>query len=412
MKKEKLKFVIVGHVDHGKSTLIGRLLFDTGSLPEGRVEEIRKICESLGKDFEFGYVMDNLEEERDQGITIDTTQTFFRTDRKDYVIIDAPGHVEFLKNMVTGASQADAAVLIVDAAEGVKEQTRRHAYILRLIGIGPVLVAINKMDLVGYEQTVYRKVSEALAESLGPLGIRPMHIIPMSARNGDNVCRPSGQMPWYKGPLFLDALDSLSSEIHSSEGPLRFAVQDVYNFDRRIYAGRVESGILRAGDTVLVLPTHEETRVQSIEEFGQMPREAEAGKSIGITVEHKLFIDRGYVLARPDAVPAVTDTIEASLFWMDRRAGRKDETYTLRCATQEVACRIANIRQAVNTSTLEVCGRDLAEVKNREAAEVTIKTMRPLAVDVFRNVRELGRFVLCRENTVAGGIIRETGACA
>jgi sulfate adenylyltransferase large subunit len=406
MEKEELKFVIVGHVDHGKSTLIGRLLYDTGSLPEGKIEEIRKICESLGKDLEFGYVMDNLEEERDQGITIDTAQIFFRTACRDYVIIDAPGHVEFLRNMITGASQADAAVLIVDAAEGVKEQTKRHAYILRLIGIDRVLVAVNKMDLVGYDQSVFRKVSGELAGFLGVLGIHPAGFIPMSARHGDNVFRDSGCMPWYEGPTLLAALDNILSPGSAKDGPLRFAVQDVYNYDRRIYAGRVESGTLRVGETIAVLPTMGVTKVLSIEEFQRESGEAEAGKAIGVTIEDKLFIDRGYVLARATDLPAVTDTIEASLFWMEGTAGKKDETYTLRCATQEVPCRIASIRQSMNTATLEVIGQDLDEVKNREVAEVTIKTLRPVVVDPFSKVRELGRFVLSRENTVAGGIIR------
>jgi sulfate adenylyltransferase large subunit len=408
MEKEELKFVIVGHVDHGKSTLIGRLLHDTGSLPDGKIEEIRKICESLGKDLEFGYVMDNLEEERDQGITIDTAQIFFRTTRRDYVIIDAPDHVEFLKNMITGASQADAAVLIVDAAEGVKEQTKRHAYILRLIGIGRVLVAVNKMDLVGFDQSVFQKVSDELAGFLGALDISPANFIPMSARHGDNVFRISGSMPWYEGPTLLSALDGIVSPGSAKDGPLRFAVQDVYNYDRRIYAGRVESGTLRAGETITVLPTMEATKVLSIEEYQKEPCEAEAGKAVGVTIEDKLFIDGGHVLARPTDLPAVTDTIEASLFWMESSSGKKNETYTLRCATQEVACRITNIKQSMNTSTLEVIGQDLDEVKNREVAEVTIKTVHPIVVDLFSKVRELGRFVLSRENTVAGGIVRRT----
>ena len=406
MEKEELKFVIVGHVDHGKSTLIGRLLHDTGSLPDGKIEEIRKICESLGKDLEFGYVMDNLEEERDQGITIDTAQIFFRTTRRDYVIIDAPGHVEFLKNMITGASQADAAVLIVDAAEGVKEQTKRHAYILRLIGIGRVLVAVNKMDLVGHDQSVFQKVSDELAGFLAALGIRPAHFIPMSAKHGDNVFRISDSMPWYEGPTLLSALDGIVSPGSAKDGPLRFAIQDVYNYDRRIYAGRVESGTLRAGETITILPTREETKVRTIEEYQKEPLKAEAGKAVGVTIEDKLFIDRGNVLARAMDLPAVADSIEASLFWMESSAGKTDETYTFRCATQEVACRITSIRQSMNTSTLEVIGQDLDEVKNREVAEVTIKTVHPIVVDLFSKVRELGRFVLSRENTVAGGIVR------
>jgi sulfate adenylyltransferase subunit 1 len=409
MEQEELKFVIVGHVDHGKSTLIGRLLFDTGSLPEGKIEEIRQICESLGKDFEFGYVTDSFEEERDRGITIDTAQISFRTELRDYVIIDAPGHVEFLKNMITGASQADAAVLIVDTVEGVMEQTKRHAYILHLLGIHHVLVVINKMDLAGFSQTEFQKISGDIAAFLDTLSIRPAQFIPISGRHGDNVCRASPRMQWYEGPTLIEALDGILLKKDSKDGPLRFTVQDVYSFEKRIYVGRVESGTLHAGETVTVLPLLEATKVQSIEEYQKDLQEAVTGKAVGLTIGNNLPVDRGHVLARDTDLPVVTDRIKASLFWMDTSAGRKEESFIFRCATQEVPCKLTSIEQTMNTSTLEVTGRDLMEVKNREVAEVTIKTLHPVVIDSFSKVRELGRFVLSRRNIVAGGIIRETG---
>ena len=230
MQKEKLKFVIVGHVDHGKSTLIGRLFFDTGSLPADKIAEIEKISKELGRDVEFAFMMDHLQEERDQGITIDTAQAFFHTDKRDYVIIDAPGHVEFTKNMITGASQAQAAILIVDAAEGVREQTRRHAYLLSMLGLTQVAVVINKMDLdsVRYSKQRFEQVVAELLEFCEPLGIKPMHIVPISAKQGENVAKKSTHMDWYIGPTVLELLDDFVVPSKPADKPMRFPIQDVY----------------------------------------------------------------------------------------------------------------------------------------------------------------------------------------
>ena len=409
MNEENLKFVIVGHIDHGKSTLIGRLLYDTGSLPEGKIEEIKDICESLGKEIEFGYVMDHLEEERDQGITIDTAQIFFNTEKRRYVIIDAPGHVEFLRNMITGASQAEAAVLIVDADEGVKEQTKRHAYILGMLGLNQVIVVVNKMDLVLYDQQRFDAVKEELLRFLSEIGITPSYIIPISAKEGDFVARKTGSMDWYDGPTVLEALDTFETRKSARDEPLRFVVQDVYNFDKRIVAGRVESGVIREGEKIRILPSGEETHVKTIEEYLKDVHEAEAGKSTGITTEDKLFIDRGDVIVHSDTgdMPVVTDRIRANLFWMDRTPFKMGENVRFRCATQEVACEIERINTVIDSSTLELIGEDTGEIRNREVADVTIRTDAPVVVENFNKIQELGRFVLGREDTCAGGIITE-----
>ena len=407
MENEKLKFVIVGHIDHGKSTLIGRLLYDTDSLPEGKIEEIRQICESLGKDLEFGYVMDHLEEERDQGITIDTAQTFFNTEKRDYVIIDAPGHVEFLKNMISGASQAEAAVLIVDAEEGVKEQTKRHAYILGMLGLDQVIVVINKMDLVGYDLERFDSVRNDLLEFLSVINIEPSYVIPISAKQGDFIASRTSNMDWYQGPTLLEVLDTFKTKESARNKPLRFVVQDVYNFDKRIMVGRVESGIIRKGDGIKILPSGEETRVRSVEEFLKDVTEAEAGKSTGITTEDKLFIDRGDVIVHNGDLPVVTDRIRANIFWMDRTPYKKGESIWFRCATQEVSCEIEKINRVINSSTLELISENAAEIKNREVADIIIRTDKPVVVENFNEIEELGRFVLGREDTFAGGIITE-----
>lgn len=263
---DTLRIVIVGHVDHGKSTLIGRLFYDTGSLPEERYREIERTCREQGREFEFAYLMDALEEEREHNITIDTAQTFFHTEKRPYIIIDAPGHKEFLKNMVTGAASADAAILLVDGAEGVREQTRRHAYILSLLGLRQVAVAVNKMDLVGYGAERFREVEEEIRRFLRSVGIVPSCVVPISAREGDNIASSSTRMPWYTGPTLLAALDSFQPPREAAGMPLRFPVQDVYVWDRkRIYAGRVESGEVSPGTRVRFTPSGKKSRVRSVE---------------------------------------------------------------------------------------------------------------------------------------------------
>jgi sulfate adenylyltransferase large subunit len=404
MKEENLKLVIVGHVDHGKSTLIGRLLFDTDSLPEGKIDEIKAICESLGKELEFGYVMDNLEEERDQGITIDTAQIFFRTPKREYTIIDAPGHVEFVKNMITGASQAEAAILIVDADEGVQEQTRRHAYILNMLGLEQIIVVMNKMDLVAYSKERFDTVVSDLKKVLDNLNITPHHIIPISAAKGDSVAKHGDNMGWYDGSTLLQALDDFRTAEADYSKPLRFSVQDVYKYDKRIIAGRVESGVLKKSEKVVVLPSGEETEVSSIEEYlKEDVLEAVAGKSTGLVTQDKLFIDRGDVISDTFDKPTVTNHFKAHIFWMDKEPITEGERIILKCATQEAICSVEFLR-ILNSSTLELV-TDRKELRNREVADVMVKTEKPIVVENFNSVPELGRFVLERMNTCAGGII-------
>lgn len=404
--EENLKLVIVGHVDHGKSTLIGRLLFDTDSLQAGRIEEIKEVCEALGKDIEFGYIMDHLKEEREQGVTIDTAQTFFKTPKRQYTIIDAPGHVEFIKNMITGASQAEAAILIVDANEGVEEQTRRHAYILSMLGLDQVVAVMNKMDLVEYSEERFEEVKKNLLGFLGKLNIEPTHIIPISAKDGDNIAKRSGNMDWYTGLTVLEALDTFKTKESAREKPLRLPVQDVYNFDNRITAGRIESGVLRVGDAIKILPSGEETTVKSLEEYGREPEKAEAGKSIGLTTADKVFLDRGDVIVGQDSHPSVTGSVNGHVFWMAKEPYKKGERLTFKCATQEVMCEL-EINRVIDSSTLEVISEGGDELKNREVADVVIKTEKPVVVENFNEIQGLGRFVLQRLDTCAGGIITE-----
>lgn len=412
MEAEHLKFVIVGHVDHGKSTLIGRLFYDTGSLPEGKIEEVQQICDALGKELEFAYVMDHLEEERSQGVTIDTAQTFFHTDKRDYVIIDAPGHREFTKNMITGASQAEAAILIVDANEGMQEQTRRHAYILSLLGLKQVIVVMNKMDLVNFEEKRFKQVNEDLKDFLGQIGITPTYLIPISAKEGDNVANRSEKMQWHEGYTILEALDTFKTMEERQDLSLRFPVQDVYNIGgKRIIVGRVEGGTIQKDQEIYVMPSGESTTVTSIEEYLKEGKSAAiAGESTGITVKDKLFIDRGNVLCIKEDRPEITNKIKANLFWMDKEPLKKGDKVGFKCSTQDVKCTVAAIQRRMDSSTLEILEEDAKSLENREVGEVVLSFSTSIIVEDFNKTPELGRFVIEKGyDTAGGGIITHLG---
>jgi sulfate adenylyltransferase large subunit len=399
--------VIVGHVDHGKSTLIGRLLYDTDSLPPDKIEEMKRTSGELGRETEFAFIMDHLREEREQGITIDTAQTFFRTKSREYVIIDAPGHVEFVKNMITGASQAEAAVLIIDAAEGIKEQTRRHAYILSLLGISQVIVVLNKMDLAGYREDAYKELKIQAEEFLKSINIRADYYIPISALKGDNIVQKNEALSWYPGPTFLEGLDSLEGKAAAADRPLIFPVQDIYRIDsQRVIVGRVEAGKIRQGQIVRFLPGEYQAVVKSIEKFQEEKTSAIAQESIGVTLQDSLFAERGMIVAQPDRLPKVANEFKANLFWMAKQALGKSEKIILRCATQSIVSEVRDIYRRVNSSDLTIIQENADGLENLEIGEVRIRTKRPVVIEKFNDVQELGRFVFMRgKNICAGGII-------
>ena len=404
---DTLSFVIVGHIDHGKSTLIGRLLYDTDSLAPDKIEEIKKASAGQGKRTEFAYLLDHLEEERKQGITIDTTQVFFKSPKRNYVIIDAPGHVEFVKNMITGASQAEAAVLIVDVEQGVQEQTRRHSYMLSLLGLGQVVVVLNKMDVVDFSEERFNTVREEAKQWLKSIDIEAMYYIPISAIDGENVVKKSENMDWYTGPTFLDSLDSMQNKLLPEDKPLLFPIQDVYKFDeKRINVGRVEAGVINKGDQIKILPSEQSTKVKSIEKFLEDSNKAIASECIGMVTADAVFLDRGNIVCKAGSEPKLTDRICASMFWMTKQDYTPDMKLTIRCSTQETSCKIESINKRINSSTLELIEENSNTVKNLEVAKVIIKTKKPLAIKDFNDVQELGRFVIVHdENICAGGII-------
>lgn len=406
MDQGSFRLVIVGHVDHGKSTVIGRLLYDTESLPPEKLKEIERISETLGREREFAFVMDSLEEERKRGITIDTTQTFFKTPQRHYVIIDAPGHKEFLKNMITGTSQAEAALLIVDAKEGVREQTRRHGYILGMLGLQQVVIVINKMDLIDYSQERFREVGAAAASLLEGFRIRPSYTIPISALTGANVAAPSKRLPWYTGPTVLEALDTFS-ELKIAERPLRFPIQDIYQIEgERIIVGRVEAGTVAQGDALTLLPSKEGVRVERIEQYlVDEVTEAGVGESIGIRLDNARDVRRGQILAG-DLSSLITDRIRANIFWMERGGYQRGGALLFRCVTQEIPCTIEEIHKTFDPASLEVTQEGAAQISEAEVAEVTISLSHEAVIDSFQEIPEMGRFVLEHGGVpAAGGII-------
>ena len=353
----ELKIVFVGHVDHGKSTIVGRLLYDTHSLPQGVVDKVQRIADETGKDFEFAYLLDAFAEERQQGITIDMTQIRFATAKKNYLIIDAPGHKEFLKNMISGAANANAAFLVIDAAAGVQEQSRRHAYLLSLLGIKKIFVIVNKMDLVNYSEQRFRAVVSDIQNFLAPLGVTPEKYIPVSGFVGDNVTARSENLSWYGGDTLIDALDLIDGVAENLAAPLRLPIQDVYKFDeRRIIAGRIESGALKVGDRIKIFPDGRETVITEIASWLDRDKKnsAGAGESVGIIVRDEFFNKRGEIITLADsAPPKISNRVRASVFWMGKNPLEANKTYKLKLATAEVEAAVEKIIRTVDAATLD-----------------------------------------------------------
>ncbi|MBT6428301.1 MAG: adenylyl-sulfate kinase, partial [Rhodospirillaceae bacterium] len=395
---------IVGHVDHGKSTLVGRLFHDTGSLPEGKFEAIKAMCDRRGMPFEWAFLMDALQAERDQGVTIDTSQIWFRTEKRGYVIIDAPGHKEFLKNMITGAAASDAALLLIDAEEGIREQSRRHGYLLHLLGVRQVMVAVNKMDLIDYDRDRFEAIENEYRDYLRDIGVTPTHFIPVSARQGDNIANPSEDMAWYRGPTVLRALDDFQVVTQPDHLPLRFPVQDVYRFDeRRIIAGRIETGTLKVGDTLLFSPANRAGKVKSIEAWSvaEQRTQAGAGESVGITLEEQIFVERGDVASHDLDPPIESDVFRARLFWLGDREIRTGNRYTMKLNSTDVGVVVQSIERVIDTTDLST--KEAAGVARNEVAEITLRSDTMLALDDFTTSPHTGRFVLVDDYKISGG---------
>lgn len=402
--RPQLRIVIVGHVDHGKSTLVGRLLHETGSLPDGKLEMLKEVSGRRGMPFEWSFLLDALQTERDQGITIDTTQIRFRTKSRDVILIDAPGHAEFLRNMITGASQADAAVLIVDALEGVRDQTRRHGYLLHLLGVKQVAVVVNKMDRVDFSAARFRAISEEISAHLMSLGVTPAAVIPISARDGDGVAVQTDRIGWYRGPTVVDALDTLTPARALDDLPLRLPVQAVYKFDdRRIIAGRIEAGHLAIGDDVVIMPAGKRARIKSVENWPAtpLPGALGAGRSVGITLDRELFIERGDIIAHADAVPSQTRRLRARVFWLHEQPLTAGASILLRLGVRETRATIVAIEKAIDPGDL--ASVETGSIKCNHVGEIDISLAQPVAADRYIDNPRTGRLVIEVNGRIAGG---------
>jgi bifunctional enzyme CysN/CysC len=402
--RPQVRIVIVGHVDHGKSTLVGRLLHETGSLPEGKLEMLQAVSARRGMPFEWSFLLDALQTERDQGITIDTTQIRFRTGSRDIVLIDAPGHAEFLRNMITGASQADAALLIIDALEGVRDQTRRHGYLLHLLGVKQVAVVVNKMDRVGFSAARFAEISDEISEHLGSLGISPSAVIPISARDGDGVATRTKRIGWYDGASVVQALDHFEPARPLEQIALRMPVQAVYKFDdRRIVAGRIESGHLAAGDEIVIMPAGKIAKIRTVEGWPLSPVKGSqtAGRSVGITLDRELFVERGDVIAHLRSAPRDTRRIRARIFWLHDKPLTTGASILVRLGTRETRAVVVAIEKAVDPG--ELSSIENKSIARNHVGEIDISLAQPIAADPHSDNPRTGRLVIEVNGRIAGG---------
>jgi bifunctional enzyme CysN/CysC len=402
-----LPIVFVGHVDHGKSTLLGRILHDTDSLPDGKLAELRAISAKRGLENEWSFALDALQIERDQGITVDTTQVWFRTRRRTYRAIDAPGHAEFVRNMATGASAAAAAVLVVDAKQGIGEQTRRHAAILDLLGLKRVVVAVNKMDLVDFAQDRFGELVREIGALFDTLGGSVAAIVPIAARTGDNIATRSAATPWYRGATLLDVLDGFDAPKPLSDGPLRLPVQDVYRRgDKRFVVGRIESGRLAVGDGIRIVPGGRLARVAEFHDWNRTtPRtRAEAGESVAIAFDTEVFAERGSWITTPDTSRDAGDVLRVRLLWLGAEALAPGKVLRVALGTAQREAKVERIGQVIEpghgTAKPGTLGRN-------GLASVDLKLAAPIAADSFAELPATGRGIVVEGGRVVGGFVVE-----
>lgn len=406
---EQMNIVIVGHVDHGKSTVIGRLLADTDSLPKGKLDQVRANCERNAKPFEYAFLLDALKDEQDQGITIDSARCFFKTDKRHYIVIDAPGHIEFLKNMISGAARAEAALLVIDADEGVQENSRRHGFMTSLLGIKQLVVLVNKMDLVNYDEARYNEVVNSYRDFLASIGVESMAFVPISAREGDNLVGTSSNTPWYTGPSVLETIDAFQKEKEKTDQPFRMPVQGVYKFtdqgdDRRIVAGTIETGEIAVGDEVVFYPSGKSSRVKSIEVFNwPLQPSAHAGQAIGMTLDTQIYVKAGELMCKKSDAQVQTGThIKANIFWLGKKPMVKDKKYKLKIASTRAMGYLQDIHSVMDASNLAL-DKEKNFIGRHDVAECTIALQHPIPFDLAGDAEATSRFVIVDDYEIAGG---------
>ena len=419
MAKEKphINIVFVGHVDHGKSTTVGRLLFDSGNIDEQTLRKFKEKAEELGKaGFEFAFVMDNLKEERERGLTIDLSHKKFITNKYEYTIIDAPGHRDFVKNMITGASQADVGILVVAASEGVMEQTKEHVFLCRTMGVNQLAVCINKMDMVNYSQEKFEEVKKSVSELLKSVqyNVDEIQFIPIAALHGDNVVKKSDKMSWYNGPTLLEQLDNFKEPEKPVDLPLRLPIQDVYNIQGigTVPVGRVETGVMKVGDKVTIVPAREGTgvtgEVKSIEMHHESLQEAVPGDNVGFNVRGvgKKDIARGDVVGHVDNPPTIATEFTAQIVVLNHPSVLTvGYTPVFHVHTAQVACRFDALLKQIDPATGETIKENPEMLKNGDTAIVKIKPTKPLVIEKQSDIPHMARFAIRDAGTtVAAGI--------
>jgi elongation factor 1-alpha len=422
MAKDKvhINLVFIGHVDHGKSTTVGRLMFDSGNVSEQAMRKLKDKAAQLGKSgFEFAYVMDNLKEEQERGVTIDLSHKKFETDKYYFTVIDAPGHKDFIKNMITGASQADAGVLVVAANDGVNAQTKEHVFLSKTLGVGQMMVAVNKMDLQAHSETRFNEVKAEVGKLLGSVGYKMDQItfIPVASLHGENIVNRSDKMPWYTGPVLLEAINALKEPDKPTELPLRFPIQDVYNITGIgvVPVGRVETGIMKPGDKVVAVPGREGKQihgeVKTVEMHHEQLKQAIPGDNVGLSCKGfgKKDLQRGDVLGHPSSVPTVAEEFTAQIVVLNHPSViTVGYTPVFHIHTAQVACQIVAIEKKMNPATGEVTGENPDFIKNGDAAIVRIRPIQPLVIETQKTIPQMSRFAIRDSGaTVAAGMAIE-----
>ena len=406
-KVSTTKIALVGHVDHGKSSILGRLLADTNSLPKGKLDRVKKECLNNSKPFEYAFLLDALKEEQSQGITIDTARCFFKIKNKNFIFLDAPGHIEFIKNMITGAASTDAAIIVIDANEGIKENSYRHGFLLSFLNVKQVLVLVNKMDLVAYSEARFNELVNSFDNFLNEQNISPIAYIPVSARNGDNIATYSNSTPWYKKNNLFDYLQILKEQ-KKIFSPFRFPIQDVYKFtskqdDRRILAGTILSGTINKGDQIIFYPSLKKTKIKSIEHFSEKNKiTAKENEAIGFTLEDPLFVQRGdLAIKENEKKPILSKYIKVKFFWLGAKPIKKNKKYFLRILTSKISFEIQEILSVFNTSTFKKINKD--QIDQNESAECILSLEKPIAFDLANDSILTSRFVIIDEYYLSGG---------
>ncbi len=421
MAKEKphINIVFVGHVDHGKSTTVGRLMFDTGNVPEQEMRKLQEKAKELGKSgFEFAFVMDNLKEERERGITIDLSHKRFMSQKFEFTIIDAPGHKDFVKNMITGASQADAAVLVVSGnpGDGVQAQTKEHAFLTRTLGVGQLIVAVNKMDMAKYDQKRFEEVKAQVSQLLKMSGfkVEEVQFVPTASYLGENIAKKSANMGWYTGPTLLEALDNLKIPEKPTNLPLRLPIQDVYQIAGigTVPVGKVETGIMKVNDKVIIVPAREGKGVtgdvKTIEMHHEQLQSAEPGDNVGFVIRgvEKKMIARGDVLGHTNNVPTVAEEFTAHIVVINHPTVITiGYTPVFHIHTAQVACQITELTKKINPATGETIAEKPDFIKNGDVAIIKVKPLQPVVLEKQKDIPQMSRFAIRDSGTtVAAGM--------